>query len=221
MVSLWLQFCWSPILTSCISLPTHFGDAQKGLLPSPPYTTIGPGFLLALYLKMQHPRQYHLHNWIRCRLKPLFLWPVVAVILNSRQDIFFLGNEEFYIPPVQTLTPEWTMGSLQHSRTLVCLISRALGVKLLVCFPSQLAGWLRWGELGGQSVTESGHSIIKMLFFFPLHYLCSYIYFCISVSFCMSGLNEKCSVHLVLSVASNVCLLWALNSAISCLNVSV
>lgn len=95
MVSLWLQFCWSPILTSCISLPTHFGDAQKGLLPSPPYTTIGPGFLLALYLKMQHPRQYHLHNWIGCRLKPLFLWPVVAVILNSRQDIFFLGNEEF------------------------------------------------------------------------------------------------------------------------------
>lgn len=145
--------------------------------------------------------------------QPLFLWSEAAVTLDNRQNFFFYKMSCFFFsfPPVHT---HWHKSQPldnenMQTRAPVHQIRRALGVQLLVCFQSKLSGWLRWGELGEQSVTESGHQIIKNIF--SLHHLFSYIYFFISVLCSISGLNEKCLVHLVLSVASNVCLLCVLN----------
>lgn len=98
MVSLWLQFYWSPILTFVSQSPCTFWWCSEGAVTfssTPNHRTWFSSSTVPQNAPSQ-PGQYQQQNWIGCCLKqPLFLWPEAAVILDSRQDIFFLDNEDF------------------------------------------------------------------------------------------------------------------------------
>lgn len=169
MISLWLLFYWSPIWTCMSQSPWAFWWCSEGTVT---FSTQNHRIWFSSNSASQ-PAQHQLHHWIGCCLKQIPVPLTWGCSHSWQQTGYFLSGQRgfFYVPPKKEEYKPCHWSELQDScsmqtRTPVCLTSRALGVQLLVCFPSKLAGWLRWGYLELQSVTESGHPIIKIHLFF-------------------------------------------------------